>query len=135
MPAKAASAGQNSSESDSRILLVGHCGVDGPRLQSELGSILKGANVERINSDAELRRACEEGADLLLVNREPLGFESEGLDLIRQIRKDFPDQKVMLVSDYADAQEQAEAAGALHGFGKRDIGSPKLADAVKQALA
>src|SRR5687767_9140922 len=135
MPAKAASTGQSSSEHDLRILLVGHCGVDGPRLQSEIGAILKGASVERVNSDSELRRACKEGADLLLVNREPLGFETEGVDLIKQVRKDFPDQKVMLVSDYADVQQEAEAAGALHGFGKRDIGSPKLADAVKQALA
>ena len=135
MPAKAASTGQSSSEHDPRILLVGHCGVDGPRLQSEIRSFLKGANVERVNSDSDLRRACEDGADLLLVNREPLGFETEGLDLIKQVRKDFPDQKVMLVSDHADAQQEAEAAGALRGFGKGDIGSPTLADAVKQALA
>jgi DNA-binding NarL/FixJ family response regulator len=117
------------------VVLVGHCGVDGPRLQSEIGGALKGTDVTRVNSDADLQRACREGADLLLINREPLGFESgAGVDLIKRVRSEYPNQKMMLVSDYPDAQQEAIAAGALEGFGKRDIGSPKLVETVKQAL-
>lgn len=117
-----------------RILLVGHCGIDGPRLKEELSRAIPSAKVERINSDADLRKAVGEGESLLLVNREPVGFDGEGLDLIKQVRREHPDCKVMLVSDHADAQQEAERAGALKGFGKSEMGSPRLAEHVKQAL-
>jgi len=121
-----------------RIVLVGHCGIDGPRLQQELSSALAEAEVVRVNSDEELKRACDEGANLLLVNREPVGFDptsGSGIDLIKQVKTERPHQKAMLVSDFPDAQEEAVAAGALPGFGKADIGSPKLMRTVEQALA
>jgi DNA-binding NtrC family response regulator len=117
-----------------RILLVGHCGIDGPRLEEELSHALPAAKVERVNSEGELRKAVGEGAELLLVNREPVGFDAEGLDIIRQVKKLNPDCKVMLVSDHNDVQEQAARAGALPGFGKSEMGSPRLAEHVKQAL-
>jgi DNA-binding NtrC family response regulator len=117
-----------------RILLVGHCGIDGPRLEDELSRALPGTEVERVNSDEDLRRAVGEGAELLLVNREPVGFDAEGLEIIRQVKKLSPDCKVMLVSDHDDAQQQAAKAGALPGFGKRELGSPRLAAHVKRAL-
>jgi hypothetical protein len=117
-----------------RILLVGHCGVDGPRLKDELSRALPGTHVERINSDEDLREAVGKGADLLLVNREPVGFESGGIAIIRQVKKLEPKCKVMLVSDYDDAQEEAKAAGALPGFGKSEMGSARLAEHVRAAL-
>jgi hypothetical protein len=119
-----------------RILLVGHCGVDGPRLKSEISQFLSDADVERINSDADLRRACDRGADLLLINREPLGFEPRsGTQLVRDLCERFPGQKLILVSDLEEAQQEAAEAGALPGFGKSDIGSPKFEDTVRNALA
>jgi DNA-binding NtrC family response regulator len=117
-----------------RILLVGHCGVDGPRLKDELSRALPGTAVERINSVADLDQAVGDGDPLLLVNREPVGFDEAGLDIIKRVRKDNPDCKVMLVSDHEDAQEQAAKAGALPGFGKSEMGSGRLADHVKRAL-
>ena len=117
-----------------RILLVGHCGIDGPRLKEELSKAIPSAKVERINSDDELRRAVGEGASLLLVNREPVGFEGEGLDIIKRVKSEHPDCKVMLVSDHEDAQQEAQAAGALKGFGKSELGSPSLAQHVKHSL-
>ena len=118
-----------------RILLVGHCGVDGPRLQQEIQTILQPCEVVRVNEEGKLRSACEEGADLLLVNREPLGFSPlMGVDVIRQLHEEYPDQKAILVSDHADAQQEAAAAGALPGFGKADIDSPKFAETLRSAL-
>ena len=118
-----------------RILLVGHCGVDGPLLQGEIASRIQLADAVRVNSMDELRKACGEGADLLLVNREPVGFTPlMGLDLIRQLCEQYPGQKVMLVSDYPEAQEEAVRAGAMSGFGKGDIESPKFAEAIRGAL-
>jgi hypothetical protein len=118
-----------------RILLVGHCGVDGPRLQTEIASFLSEAEVLRINSEAELKRECEDGAHLLLINRELLGFTPRlGIDLVRELSQRYPGQKLILVSDYDDAQQEAQGAGALPGFGKADIGSPKFQDTIRRAV-
>jgi DNA-binding NarL/FixJ family response regulator len=116
------------------VILVGHCGIDGPRLQREISSKLPGTDVVRVNSTADLQSQLEANADLFLVNREPVGFDNDGLAIIRQVRQEHPDAKVMLVSDYPEFQEQAVQAGALKGFGKSEIGSSSLTDAVKQAL-
>ena len=116
------------------IVLVGHCGIDGPRLEKELSAALSDVDVRRVNSERDLKQCCEDGADLLLVNREPVGFDREGLDLVRELCGGESNVKVMLVSDYADAQNDAVAAGALPGFGKSE-GASGMVATVKRALA
>ena len=118
-----------------RILLVGHCGVDGPRLQKEIASQLGAIQADRVNSMDDLTKACADGANLLLINREPVGFAPlMGVDLIREPCEQYPGQKVILVSDLEDAQEEATKAGALPGFGKADLDSPKFTRTIKSAL-
>ncbi len=117
-----------------RVVLVGHCNFDGPRLQAEIRTMPEEPEVLRVNAQADLRAVCEESDNLLLVNREPVGFDEEGVDIVRDVHKRYPGQAVMLVSDHSDAQEQAVQAGAMPGFGKRDMGSPKLAEAVRRGL-
>jgi two-component system chemotaxis response regulator CheY len=61
---------------------------------------------------------------------------SPGLDLIRTLKADpelagFP---VMLVSDLARAQTDAEAEGALPGFGKSDLNTDLARDRLTQVL-
>jgi DNA-binding NarL/FixJ family response regulator len=116
------------------VVLVGHCGIDGPRLVQELSAGLPEVQVSRVNSEQDLKRCCEEGADLLLINRAPVGFEREGLDLVRELCREGSQVKVMLVSDYSEAQEEAVAAGALRGFGKSKMGTKVLVDTVRKAL-
>jgi hypothetical protein len=41
---------------------------------------------------------------------------------------------MMLVSNYADAQQAAVAAGALPGFGKRELGTPRVSQLIRDAL-
>jgi DNA-binding NarL/FixJ family response regulator len=108
--------------------------MDGPRLKREISEGLPGTEVVRINSLADLDRVVEEGADLLLVNREPVGFEEEGVDLIRRVHRKDSEAKVMLVSDRMDAQAEAVDAGALPGFGKELMGTKELIEAVEEGL-
>ena len=118
-----------------RVILVGHCGIDGPRLQQEISSKAPDFDVTRINDLEELESACKEGADLLLVNREPVGFDAkDGVEIIRDVCRDYPGQRAMLVSDYPEAQEKAKSAGALPGFGKRELGTPRVAEMLRDAL-
>jgi two-component system chemotaxis response regulator CheY len=119
-----------------RIALIGHCGPDSSYLRMAVSRAARDVKVVLADDSAELDSLLKEGVDLLLFNRVlDYGFEdTEGVAVIRKIRAKHPNVKTMLVSNYTDAQAQAIAAGALPGFGKRDIGSPKVAELIREAL-
>ena len=50
-----------------RIVLVGHCGVDAPRLENEISRFCRGAEILSVNSEMALEEVCEEGADLIVL--------------------------------------------------------------------
>lgn len=106
-----------------RILSVGQCSFDHGLLSRHL----------RTNYGAELAAATSIGNalvtlragqfDLVLVNRVFDSDGSSGFDLIKAIKADpeLAGTPVMLVSNYEDAQIQAQALGAVHGFGKTEV--------------
>jgi DNA-binding NarL/FixJ family response regulator len=118
------------------VVLVGHCGPDNSYLKMAVTSAEKVAQVYPADDEAELKHALEEGVDLVLFNRE-LGWgfeETTGVEIIRKLKATHPAVKMILVSNYPEAQAAAVAAGALPGFGKRDIGSPKVKQLLRDAL-
>lgn len=120
-----------------RIALVGHCGPDSSYLAMAVRRAVPDATVVRADEQSELDRALSDGVSLLLINRSlDYGFdETSGVDLIRRLKQSHPDTRLMLVSNFADAQAQAAAVGALPGFGKKDLGSPRVSEVLTQALA
>jgi len=63
--------------------------------------------------------------DLVLVNRIIFDDDSDGSELIRRMQHDgHKTTPVMLISNYADAQERAVADGAVRGFGKAALHDP-----------
>ena len=120
-----------------KIALVGHCGIDGPRIQKQISSILDDADVAMANDPDALNEVVDGGVDLLLFNRE-LGFgfdDEQGVDVMAELRESHPDLKMMLISDFPDAQAAAKQVGALPGFGKADLGTSKVEQALKNALS
>jgi len=120
-----------------KIALVGHCGPDAGYLMAVVRRAVEGAQVLIIDDQRELAELLNDGgADLVLLNRElNYGFEeSLGVDVIKRLRISHPHVKMMLVSNYPDALAQAVAAGALPGFGKRDLGSARVTDLLRSAL-
>ena len=119
-----------------KIVLVGHCGPDSYALKHAVSRMAPGSSVVLTMSESELTRELPT-ADLVLVNRLLDGDYalSQGVDLIAQIASS-PDPKpaTMLISNYADAQAEAETAGARPGFGKRDIYTPDATAKVRAAL-
>ena len=115
-----------------KIALVGHCGPDSYMLRSAVKHAVKESQVEMIGSAHQLASAIANGVELLLVNRMLDGAfdEHEGVALIEKLRDAYPSIATMLISNYADSQKAAEAAGARAGFGKSEIGSPKMRDAL-----
>lgn len=120
-----------------RIILVGHCGPDAYSLRSAVARAVPGAAVTFANDDAELRAALPT-ADLLLINRLLEGNYafSTGVELLRAIAAAGSSGKpaAMLISNYADAQAEAAAAGASPGFGKRDLYSDETRARILGAL-
>jgi DNA-binding NarL/FixJ family response regulator len=120
-----------------RVVLIGHCGPDSSYLRMTVSRASREIQVVAADDKAELDRAISEGADLLLFNRVlDYGFdETEGAALISKLRAKHPELKMMLVSNYPEAQAQAIAAGALPGFGKRELGTPRVAELIREAIA
>ena len=120
-----------------KIALVGHCGPDSSYLRmTAMKAAGTGAQILMADDDSELKDVLEQGVDLILFNRElGYGFQDKmGVDAIKRLRATHPNLKTMLVSNYADAQAAAVANGALPGFGKREIGSPRVIEVLKGAL-
>jgi hypothetical protein len=119
-----------------KIALVGHCGPDSSFLRIAVSKAERDVMILSVDDDSDLKRALDGGVDLLLLNRQlDYGFdEHEGVALLRKIRTKYPAVKAMLVSNYPDAQAAAVKEGALPGFGKREIGTPRVNELLKEAL-
>ncbi len=120
-----------------KIALVGHCGPDSSYLRMAVSSADRSVQIMTADDSGELSHILAQGVDLLLFNREmPYGFDDdEGVNLIRKLRSAHPTVKTMLVSNYPEAQAAAIAAGAMPGFGKREIGTKRVAEVLREALA
>jgi CheY-like chemotaxis protein len=119
-----------------KVALVGHCGPDASYLRLAVSRAVKDAQVVFADDQHTLNKLIDGGVDLILFNRQlDYGFETdEGVELIKRLRETRPSVKTMLVSNYADAQEAARHAGAVEGFGKREIGSPRVSELIRSAL-
>jgi CheY-like chemotaxis protein len=119
-----------------KVLSVGQCAADHTSirwlLQGEFNATVVPAR-SAADALAELRRNAY---DLVLVNRVLDADGTSGLDLIRALNaaEALRQVPVMLVSNYAEAQREAEAAGARPGFGKAELNQPATAERLRQIL-
>lgn len=113
-----------------KILDVGQCGFDGPRMAALWRKKL-GATVDCVdNGEDAAARLKNGGYDVVLVNRVLDADGSSGLDVIEDLLGAKTSVPVMLVSDLTDAQDAAVALGAVRGFGKADLGDPATLELV-----
>ncbi len=119
-----------------RVLLVGHCGADSSYLRLAVQRADRTAEVFTVSDEAELQKYLPADAVLVLVNRLlDYGFEeAEGAALIARLAPAWPNVKFMMISNYPDAHAAAERAGGVPGFGKREIGSPRVTQLLAEAL-
>ncbi|MFQ3594110.1 MAG: response regulator [Gemmataceae bacterium] len=119
--------------SNKTVLSVGQCDLDHDMISRLIGSL--GGEVRRVHNAQQTIEELANGCfALVLVNRV---FDLDGGDgqaLIRELKKRYPQLPVMLVSNYADAQETAQAAGAEPGFGKAALHAPETAERLKKYL-
>ena len=118
------------------VALVGHCGPDSWMLKSMIKRTLPDAEVYKVDSAKELEKTIGR-TRVLLVNRVLGGRfgTSSGVELIRDLVSQNGDgPAAILISNYEDAQAEAEAAGALPGFGKSGLNSPSVAERLNDAF-
>ncbi|WP_406695522.1 hypothetical protein V5E97_31360 [Singulisphaera sp. Ch08] len=119
-----------------RILSVGQCAYDHRNLTRALSGRLNAQLTAADTFDDALSELRTGGYDLLLVNRVTDVDESPGLELIRAVKADpdLANTPIMLVSDFAKAQEEAVSLGALPGFGKSAMNDPKTLSRIEASL-
>ena len=105
-----------------KILDVGQCGFDGPRM-ARLWHDALGAQVDCADtSDDAVQMLQNNDYDVVLVNRVLAADESSGLEVISRLLELGLTTPVMLVSDLSEAQDAAVRLGAVRGFGKAHLG-------------
>ena len=106
-----------------RVLIVGQCGAD----YSSISRMLQANfDVECSNADSRqvaLKTGQEHAFDLVLVNRILDRDGSAGLEVVRDWVGNHATGRIpiMLVSNFADAKQEAVELGAVPGFGKSQL--------------
>ncbi|HEV3340487.1 MAG TPA: response regulator [Pirellulales bacterium] len=119
-----------------RVLDVGQCGFDHGAIRRLVESQFAAQVVQAHRLDDAVELLKKEPFDLVLVNRQLDADCSDGLAVVRAIKADaaLAGTPVMLVSNYADAQQAAVAAGAESGFGKSELNQPAAREKLRPFL-
>ncbi|HQR08647.1 MAG TPA: response regulator [Gemmatales bacterium] len=116
-----------------RVLSIGNCDYDHSTLSTALR---KNFDVEMhaAATAQEARQAVTTGEfDLIMLNRLFDMTGESGIDLIKKLKATVK-APMMLISNYPEYQEEAQAAGAVPGFGKKQVGKAELVKVVEGYL-
>ncbi len=120
-----------------RVLDVGNCSPD----HGAISGLLKkqfGAQVMQAHGADDALAVLRNGQfDLVLVNRKLDQDDSDGLEIIKQIKADqaLAATPCMLITNYVEHQAAAVAAGAEPGFGKLSLSAPETIERLGKFLA
>jgi len=105
-----------------KLLLVGNCNNDGPKLKALFESMLE-IHVDDIKTIEEAKEIIEQEEviyDLIAVNRVGAFDGRSGLELIDYINKNDIDILIMMITNFPDKMDESVVHGAVRGFGKDD---------------
>ncbi len=116
-----------------RVLDVGQCGPDHAAIRRYLTNHFDVDIVQTHGLSDTLAELRTGNFDLVLINRKLDADYTDGIEILREIKSaaGIAHVPVMLVTNYADHQDAAVAAGAHRGFGKLEFDDP----ATKEKLA
>jgi CheY-like chemotaxis protein len=120
-----------------RVLDVGQCGPDHAAIRRFFAANFDDVEIEQTQgADDTLASLRHRHFDLVLVNRKLDEDYSDGIEIVRMIKRDpaIAAVPVMLITNYPEHQEAAIAAGAVHGFGKLEYELPATKEKIAAAL-
>jgi two-component system chemotaxis response regulator CheY len=120
-----------------RVLDVGNCTPDHAAIRRLLEETFRVSVIQAHGADDALAQLQAGQVDLVLVNRKLDQDYSDGLDIIRAIKTDPKLAAIpcMLITNYPEHQDEAVAAGALRGFGKKELRSPATIERLAAVLS
>lgn len=118
------------------VLSVGQCRPDSAAIAHFLTSHFSVRILTADLANQVLPLLENHPVNLVLINRILDADGSEGMEILEQIRVSSvqPNVPVMLVSNYAEWQKKAVENGAVHGFGKAELGRADLKSRLAQFL-
>jgi len=119
-----------------RVLNVGQCNPDHSSLAAFLNSHFD-VEVDRSHQmDDTLDKLRTHSYDMVMINRKLDADYTDGMAILETMKADeaLKSIPVVLISNYADAQEAAVAAGAAPGFGKAELHDPATLEKVSKIL-
>jgi two-component system, chemotaxis family, chemotaxis protein CheY len=119
-----------------KVLSIGNCRYDHGRLANMLNEHFRAEVVPARHADEALEKLCSQPFDLVLVNRVLHRNGQPGLEVIRRLKAepDLAATPVMLLSNLANYQQMALAAGAEPGFGKEQFDDPEVIEELRRYL-
>lgn len=123
------------------VINVGQCNPDHTAISGMLKNnfdceISTAHSLDAIKSICQSRAEAGQPVDLILVNRLLDQCGSSGIELITELNSDPATEPVtkMLVSNFEEAQQQAEQAGAVRGFGKNAVTDDSTVQTIREVL-
>ncbi|MGD9634159.1 MAG: response regulator [Pirellulales bacterium] len=119
-----------------RVLDVGQCGPDHAAIRRYLTNHFDVEIVQTHGLSDTLSELRAGHFDLVLINRKLDADYSDGIEILREIKRaaEVAHVPVMLVTNYADHQDAAVAAGAHRGFGKLEFDDPATREKLAAVL-
>ena len=106
-----------------RVLDVGNCVPDHAAIRHLVETQFQAEVTQTHGPEDTLETLQRQAFDLVLVNRKLDQDYSDGMEIISQIKANPALAKTpcMLITNYAEHQEAAVAAGTEYGFGKKEL--------------
>jgi len=121
---------------EASVLDVGNCSPDHGMIRQLLTEHFD-VQVDRVMFvDEALERMTQQPYALALFNRLIFNDGSEGIELLHRAKADpqLAKTPIMMISNFAKAQDIAIAAGAEPGFGKSSLFDPKTVELLARYL-
>ena len=119
-----------------RVLDVGQCVPDHAAIRRLVEGNFDAQVVQAHSPDEAIEQLHDGPFDLVLINRKLDRDYSDGIDILKAIKAnaEIAHVPVMLITNYPDHQELAQAAGGEPGFGKDALGSPLVREMLAKYL-
>ena len=108
------------------MLDIGNCVPDHRAIAALITSHFDAQVIAADQWQDACKQLREQAFDLVLVNRKLDIDYSDGLEVIHQLKGDADLRAipVMMITNFAEHQQQAIQAGAVEGFGKQSLRDP-----------